>query len=402
MTTEVVDTTASQEAGTGPVTESFVDRARSLAPLIESEADAIEEGGRLTASVVEAIRDNNLFWVGVPETAGGSGGEVCDAIEVIEELARADASVGWIAMVNISAAAMIAGFLPEDGVRRLYSGTSRALMAGYAAPVGKGRRADGGFEVSGHWTFASGCDWADWFGVGFTVVDEKGKPALDENGQRQALYAVIPRDAARIVRNWDVTGLRGTGSHDLESDGVFVPDSMVLDAYSLTPVRSDAVFHLGKDGIAVAGHAGVALGLMKRALEEVAGITDGKARRGYPVPVADHPVFGFEFAKADAQYRSARAYLMETFRAAQEQAVREQRVDPELRARMRQAAVWAHRVVDDVVGFARLWGGTQAFRNPSVLGRVVRDAAVLTQHLHVDNIWLVDVAPQLLQGAKKN
>lgn len=399
MTTETI--AGSRAGGTEPG-QSFVERAKSLASLIESQADAIEEGGKLTAPVVEAMREQGLFWVGVPESAGGSGGNMVDAIEAIEELARADGSTGWVAMVNVSAAAMIAGFMAEEGAREIYPVSAPSLLAGYAAPVGKGRKVEGGYELSGSWTFASGSDWADWFGLGFTVVDDNGAPILTADGSRQALYAVVPARSAEIVRNWDVTGLRGTGSHDLAATGVFVPESRVMDAYSLSPVRTDPVFHLGKDGAAIAGHSGAALGLMKRALEEVAKITEGKGRRGYPGPVDQYPVFLFEFAKADAQYRSARAYLLETYRAAEEQARREQQVSPELRARMRQAAVWVHRVVDDVVSFARLWGGTQAFRNPSVLGRVVRDANVLTQHLHVDNIWLVDVAPQLVESAKKS
>ncbi|MDL9948626.1 acyl-CoA dehydrogenase family protein [Gordonia sp. ABSL11-1] len=399
--TMTTDFTSATDAAEHEVRNLLIDRAREVAALIDAEADETEQGGKVTGKAVAAIREQGLFWAGIPEAAGGSGGSTIDAIEVVEELSRADASAGWIAMVNISAAGMIAGYMPEAGASQLYSPTTQSMVAGFAAPVGKGEKVDGGYILSGRWTFASGSDWADWFGLGFTVVDADGAPLLDDKGARQALYAVLPSTSGDIVRNWDVTGLAGTGSHDIDVTKVFVPDDRIMDAYSLDPVRPESVFALGKDGIAVAGHAGVALGIMKRALQEVAEITEGKGRRGYPGPVDEYPVFLFEFAKADAQYHSARAYLLETYRAAEAQAIQEGQISTELRARMRHAAVWVHRVMEEVVAFARLWGGTQAFRNPSVLGRVVRDANVAAQHLHVDNIWLVDVARELVATAKK-
>lgn len=377
-----------------------VEKARCLAPLIEGDANRIETDGKLTSGVVDALQAQGLFAVGVPESAGGSGGSVIDMIEVLEELARADGSTGWVTMVYWIGVLLHAGYLPLESSTELFlTGKPTPRFAGAAAPTGTGVKIEGGYLISGTWPFSSGSDWATWLGLGFLVTDREGKPIQGPDGKPQALYAVTPRESGVISRNWDVTGLKGTGSHDIVVKEAFIPDAYIIDAYSTAPVRKDPVFYLGKDLSAWAGHSAVTLGLMKRALQEVATIATGKVRRGYPTTVDQYPVFDFEFAKADAKYRSARAYLIAIYKEAIEQAKRDGAVGNETRARAHQAAVWVHRVADEVVSFARLWAASQAFRNPSNLGRVIRDAEVATLHLHIDNIHLVTSGQTLVECA---
>jgi hypothetical protein len=128
---------------------------------------------------------------------------------------------------------------------------------------------------------------------------------------------------------------------------------------------------------------------MKCALGEVARITDGKKRVGYPGPVGDYPLFLHGFAKHDAMYRSARGYVLDVFGDAEAKAATGRPVTSVEQARIRQVSTFVHDVASEVVGFCRLWGGTQAFRNPTRLGRVIRDLAVATQHVLVDPVTLV-------------
>jgi alkylation response protein AidB-like acyl-CoA dehydrogenase len=139
---------------------------------------------------------------------------------------------------------------------------------------------------------------------------------------------------------------------------------------------------------------------MRRALHELAKLSEGKQRLGYPAPVDEYPVFLSEFAKHDATYQAARAYVLNVLREAQDYADREGSLAPELGSRVRQACTWAHQVAEPIVSFARLWAGTKGFREPSPLARVGRDAAVAVTHLQVDPITLVDAAPALLDSWK--
>src|SRR5699024_3057098 len=138
------------------------------------------------------------------------------------------------------------------------------------------------------------------------------------------------------------------------------------------------------------GHAGVALGLMRRALEEVVRINTGKKRQGYPAPVDEYPVFQSKFVTHEAAYWSARRHVLDAYARAEEAARTTGEVSAELTARMRQATTYAYDVGQTVIEFCHLWGGTQAFKAPSALGRCARDFAVARNHLYVDPISMVD------------
>jgi alkylation response protein AidB-like acyl-CoA dehydrogenase len=198
--------------------------------------------------------------------------------------------------------------------------------------------------------------------------------------------------------NWDVSGLVGTGSYDYVVNEQVVDDDLTFERLSLQPTREEPVYRLGLGGIAIAGHASVALGLSKRALAEVATITKDKKRVGYTDPVGEYPVFMQQFCIYEANYQAARRYVLSAFVDVEATAAAGNPISDEQRARTRQAATWAHFVATDIVNFCRLWGGTQAFRNPSALGRVVRDVGVATQHALVDPKTLVDAAGAILRS----
>lgn len=375
----------------------FVERARALGPLIESEAEESERLGRMTPKVFDALRASGLYWMGAPTALGGGGARASEFHRVLEEIAAADASIGWAFMASANATIVFTGYLPEKACLALFGGPEKAIIAGMAQPSMRLRRVEGGGVLNGRGQFASGCDYATWIAGGFLEVDEHGDPVLGANGEPEPLWGVIPRSNVDLLGNWDVTGLRATGSQDYAVKDHFLTDDYMASTYSLEPVRSEGIFKLGMVALSVGGHAGVALGLCRRALHEVARITEGKVRGGYPTTVDRYPVFQFEFAKVEAEYQAARAYLHRAFDDAQDYCEINGLITPELLARCRQASTWCHHVAERVMYFARLWSGTQSFRNPSTLGRAVRDEAVLTQHLLIDNITLVDAAGPLLE-----
>jgi len=380
----------------------YLQRAEAVAQIVESEADDTERDARVSPVVVDALRESGLFWMLVPEGMGGGGLGVRDALLVNERIARADASTGWAFMANAFGTAIMAGFLPPEGAQILYGGPEKAITAGMSAPVGRGRKVDGGVVINGRWQFGSGSDYATWIGMGIQVVDDDGSPVHHDDGRPDLRFALAPRDEITFIENWDVTGLVGTGSNDYTATDLFVPDHLCVDETTTRPARDEGFYYLGLLGISVAGHTAVATGVMQRALEEIATIAHGKQRGGYPVPIHEHSVFQFEFAKADADYRSARAYAFELYEQAEAYAAANEGLTPELEARVRQAATWSHHACARVTAFAHLWGGTQAFRNPSALGRIGRDAGVLTQHLLIDNITLIDSAPTLIDSWRRH
>lgn len=370
--------------------------AASIVPLIEAESEENEKAGELTAQTVAALKRQRLFGMFMPAEVGGDGADILTAIELVEMLTRADGSTGWCFMANSLLTGGTAACLSEAGVDALFRRPEPAILAGQVGPVGTARKVDGGLVGQGRFQFNSGCNHASHIGCGFQVVDDAGEPMMRADGRPQWWVGFVPREAMVFRGNWDVMGMKGTGSFDLDLPERFIPEHLTLDMMEARPLRGRPGFAIGLYGNGYAGHSGVALGLMARALGEVARIAPAKARPGYPATAGDYPLFQHQFALRDAQYRGTRAYVHEVYGAAEAAADRGDAISPELQARMVQAAVAAHNIASEVVHFAHLWSGTASLRNPSPLGRAVRDLMAATQHLLVDQKMLVDSAPPII------
>jgi len=392
--TDILESVGARVAGAG----AHVARAAALGPLIEAEADEAERTEDVTPNVVEALKDANLFWMMVSERFGGGGVRIPEFIEVIEEVARADGSTGWVLMILALGNRNASLFLPA--AEELYGGPEKAILGGFSFPIGTGRFADGGIIVSApRVPFASGSTYATHLSLAVHMVDEGGEPLRTDDGAPVVRTAYLPKEGLRILGGWDVTGLVATGSRDYEVPEQFAPDRMLMpNMFWVDPDAPIIGEHLDRSASGGAGHAGVALGLMKRALQEVARITTGKRRQGYPTTVDEYPLFRGEFARHEAMYQSARRYVLDVYSEADEAARTRGEVSAELTARMRQATTYAHEVGQAVVGFADLWGSTQAYKQPSALGRCIRDFAVAKNHLYVAPISQVDAAPAILRS----
>ncbi|NKX55902.1 hypothetical protein [Arthrobacter mobilis] len=193
-------------------------------------------------------------------------------------------------------------------------------------------------------------------------MDEQGEPKILENGLPDRLFGFVPRDSIVFHDNCDVMGLVASGSVGYELPEQFIPDKHLKSTFSTTANRSEAIYSLGPMGLGTARHAGVMLGIIKRALEEVVQLVDGKSRQGYPVRVGDYLVFLHGFARKDAAHQGARAYALAAFENAAEGADAKGSIIPEQNARLRPATTWIHTVADDVISFCHLWGGTQPLR----------------------------------------
>lgn len=386
------------EIRSGSSGNDYLQRARDVAPLIEAEADTAEKETDVTAAVAQALKDAGLFWMFSPREFGGGEVDITTALEVMEEVARADGSTGWMFMATSIGTRNASLYLADGARQELFGGEDKAICGGFGGPIGKAVRVEGGYLGSSERVpFGSGSTYITHIAAGMRLFDENGNPLLSDNGQQEMRMTYIPRERFSILGNWDVMGLVASGSYDYQVPEQFVPERFTLPLVSyLDPFRPVQESRIDRASLGAAGHAGVALGIMKRALQEVARITDGKSRQGYPAGVGDYPVFLHGFSEKEATYQAARRYVHDAFGEAEATAAATGEVPAVLIARMRQATTWAHKVADEVVSFCHLWGGTQALRNPSALGRCTRDMAVAKNHLFVDPITYVTTAGPIL------
>src|SRR5690242_19979967 len=162
-----------------PLSLGLVERAKALAPLIEREADEIERTRRLTQPVVNALIENGLYRALLPQSLGGSEAPPDIFMQMLEEIAKADASTAWCLGQN-SVCAMIAAALDHDSAQEIFN-TPPGILA-WGAVAHEARAVEGGYRVTGRWDFASGSPQARWLGAHVRIVNADGTPRKAPDG----------------------------------------------------------------------------------------------------------------------------------------------------------------------------------------------------------------------------
>ena len=376
--------TATSPADTRPTADELLERARSLRQLLDGEAATSDTTGHMSSPVVDALFDAGLMTAALPEACGGAEADLVTQVLLYEELSAAEPSAGWSHMAGATATAFAAAFMADDAVEEMF-GDGRSVTAGQFAPRGTFQAVDGGYRVTGQYGFASGSGHAAYIMAGGTVLDAEGEMVFGADGMPEMRVAAIPRDEVSLAGNWHVLGLRGTGSQDYSVDDVFVPAGRTFELFCEEPLRGGAQFRIGIMPMTSAGHAGWALGVCRRALEEVAALAAVKQRMGAADVLAAQQLFQKEFGERQAAFRSARAYVLSAFSAIQSAAESEGSATLELKADVRVSTTYATRVAADVIAWCYRMGGGDALRDGHPLQRCQRDILAGTQHVFVDD-----------------
>jgi indole-3-acetate monooxygenase len=377
------------------VDSALLDRARALAPVIEADADAAERDTTTTTKVVEALKGSELLWSLVPRELGGLETDILTALAVFEEIARADGSTGWSAMANITSSCFAAIYTGDSAAKSMFAEGVRGIHAGMLGPVGTAKRVDGGYLVNGKYQFGSGCAHATHIGAGTIEVGDDGTPLDAESGLPAMRVVLIPSDQVEFRGNWDVLGLTSTGSYDYVVADVFVPEDFTFSLLEWQQQRGGDNFGLGLFAITAAGHAGFALGVGRRVLDEIIELARTRTRMAAFEPISAQQLFQYELGMHDSAMRAARAGVFEAF-ADGDAAVRRDGAATNLQQqRIRSVTTYATKVAADAARFAYSWAGSHGLR-PSVIRRCFRDIHAGTQHIYVDNGTVTGYAQTLL------
>lgn len=367
----------------------WLERVRGLALIVEKWRDAGEQGRRLPRPLFEALRSTDIFRMSTPRTAGGAELDEVTVMLTIEELSRQDGSVGWNTMIA-SNAAVITSYLSVAGLRELYRGGSSTVVAGTLLPKGAATPADGGFRLTGRWTFASGCHQADWM-VACSVVMENGKPRTRPDGSPDVRGFFVPVAKCEFFDTWHTIGLCGTGSHDWQTSDVFVPVELSF------PILFDGTREPGslsfKDFAhhAVARVAAVSLGIARDAIDTFIAISKTKTPTVATTTLANQHTVHERVGRAEALLRAGRAYLYETVRLLPYTPTWSAALSDDLRAAIRLAGAHAAQCATEAVDLMFNAAGTSGIYTSSRLQRCFRDIHVANQHITVagSNIEMV-------------
>lgn len=356
-------------------TEPILDAVKALTPSIAARAEEIERARRLPTDLVDELLAAGCFRMLVPRSHSGAELDLPVQLQVLEELARADASVAWNVMIG-SEGPVLFRMLPRASFDALYAAGPDVIMAAVAAkPTGTATPVEGGYRVSGQWAFASGCQHAHWF-IGHCVVDD----GVVDDREPPLRMMVLPRSAFDIKDTWSVSGLCGTGSHDVVADGAFVPDelSFALGSEPSVDVPPLRVPEVTRAAIQLAS---VAIGVARGALDEILALALDKIPAFAEEPLASNPLFQYQFGEAETQLRAARTALHAEADIVWATALAGAPLTPEDRAHVRGATTWVAKTAATIVTTAYQAGGSSSIHTSNPLQRRLRDAHALTQHL---------------------
>jgi len=362
----------------------IITAVRALAPEVLSRGDEIAALRRLPIDLVQKLKAAGVFRMAMPKAWGGPEMTPREQCEVYEVLGAADASVAWCAKIGSDSGYFVAQ-LDEPAARTLYPDLDY-VTAGQVPPNGLGERVDGGYRLSGHWTFGSGCTHADVIGAGF-LVTENGKPVM-RGGVPQARIAFSPASRFEIIDTWHSTGLAGSGSNDYRVKDLFVPDAHTI-AQDDPPRRSEPLYCYF--GMFLASWHGIALGLGRRAIDAALAVAEKKMHifPPPPMPLRQRPHARVALAKAEMTWRAARAFTYETADRIWEEAQSQGRVSPDTRRAMALSLTHSFRAAREVAqSMYDLVGPTAVFSAKTPLDRLLRDAITMSEHLLLSDSFL--------------
>lgn len=354
--------------------------AERIAPTLRARADEIEHARRLPADLAQEFAQAGFFRMVVPRDIGGLELPPETLMGTIEAVARADASSGWCVMIGATSG-MSAAYLEPTVAREIY-GDPLVITGGSNTPTGRAQPESDGYRLSGRWPWVSGganCRWLK----GISVVFEDGKPRLLPNGSPDARMMVFPASQATLIDTWQVSGMNGSGSGDMEVTDIRVPQAFTYSLVTGKPFASGALYQFPAFGLLAMGIGAVALGNARAAIDDLVELAGAKKPQGSRRTLAERSAAQSELAQAEAILRSARAFYYEAIGDAWRKAQQGDAIGTEDRALLRLAATHATRSSADVVRRMFELGGGSVVYASHPLQRRFRDAYTATQHMMI-------------------
>ncbi|MFL5254537.1 MAG: acyl-CoA dehydrogenase family protein [Rhodopila sp.] len=353
-------------------------RARSLIPGLQAAADRIEANNELPSDVLDAMHDARMFRLLLPRSLGGAELRPIDYIQCVEAIAQGDASAAWC-MNQGSGCSMAAAYVAPAIAREVF-GHPRDVLAWGQGPGAKAIRMDGGWRVTGSWTFASGSRHATWLGAHALCFEADGTPIRHPDGKSWERTMLFRRDLARIDDVWNVMGLRGTGS-----DTYTIKDLFVDDAHSLTreypPERRETgtLYAFQAMQLYAAGFASVGLGVSRAMLDAFIELAKTKSQAWSKESLRDNQAVQSIIGYADASWKAARAGLHAAMVDAWNQVSQSGELTLESRIAVRESSTYAIHAARDLCHHIFHEAGSTAIFSAAPFERRLRDINSVSQ-----------------------
>jgi alkylation response protein AidB-like acyl-CoA dehydrogenase len=373
--------------------QAILDSAHDLQPVVRGFQEQTERERRIPPPLVEQLKAAGLYRMVVPEKLGGCQVDLLTYLRAAELIAEADGSTGWN-LANNGVGQFVALSLPDEGVDELFDRGPDTIIAGTAVPGGgKGVAVEGGYMVSGHWRFGSGCQEASWMMANFELATPSGKPEL--------YRAFFPPSDVTIVDTWDMTGMRGTGSHDWTVSDVFVPARRTVHVpaallHNQWQRWKGTLYAVPIHAIVGPHHSMIATGVARAGIDALCDLAGSKVPRGRAGLLRDREAVQDAVARAEGLLSAGQAFralavgeVWSTVAAGGETTLQQ-------RARCRIAASLAVDLARQAMDLMYRAGGTTSSERTHQLARCWHDLHVVAQAASVTPEWYALAGKALL------
>jgi len=361
-----------------PHETALIEAARGFVSTLRDRSDEIEAARRVPPELAREMARAGLFRMLAPTSLGGGAVHPRTIVEVLETLATGDSAASWCVMTGATTG-LCTAYLEPDAAAEIW-GDGDTILAGVFAPMGRATPTESGFTLTGQWPFGSGCENADWR-MGGALVD----------GRVQCFF--FPSEQSLVVDTWTVTGLCGTGSHDIRVTDIEVPASHLADLFNGLPKHEGALFAFPVFGLLALGVCAAGLGIARAALDDF--VAQASKKRPGRRSRAEDSLVQVAVAGAEGDLRAARSLVYSTveavWRTAQSGVITE--TD---RSALRLAATHATRLAVRAVDAVYEAGGGGAIYAGNRLQRHFRDIHTVTQHIMVGRGTLKPIGRILL------
>jgi alkylation response protein AidB-like acyl-CoA dehydrogenase len=363
-----------------PVLASPQERARAVQAVLDKDGPEMDRRRELTQEVVDALAGEDLLRMLLPQSMGGQEVALVDYAKACEALAWADASTAWFVNQSNVSLATSAASMPPEAAAAMFEGPYAGLAWGARHDKSKAIRVEGGYRLTGTWSFASGGRHTRMLGAHSAVQNPDGTPHIRSGGPDDRSFVFL-RSQARIIDDWHVLGLRGTGSDSYSVEDLFIPD-VHAPARDVEEERREQgpIYAIGSTLLYASGFCSVTIGIARRMLDTYVTVAKGRHSRASSTAMASNHAIHREMAILEARLSATRAFLHEAAGQVYD-ASAAGTLDVDLRVRLRLATTWGMNEATDVSIACYRGAGTMAISEKAPFERRFRDAMSASQHL---------------------
>uniref|UniRef100_A0AAU1M3N4 Acyl-CoA dehydrogenase family protein n=1 Tax=Streptomyces sp. NBC_00148 TaxID=2903626 RepID=A0AAU1M3N4_9ACTN len=374
--------------------EEVVANSRTLVPRLRERIFATEEMRRLPDATVEDADAAGVFTLLLPRELGGAGGDLSQAVRVMRTLAQGDPTAAWTLGFLMCHNYLLARW-PSEAQHEFFKDGRPAQMAGVANPPGRAKAVEGGYRVSGRWSYCSGVTHADWVSL-IAVVEGEDVPC----------FFMAPRAEVTVHDTWNVSGMKGSGSHDVAVDDLFVPGHLVRSLANEFSRRSpgselyaEPLYSYDSRDLVMMIVPVVMLGGAEAVLAGYRERLEKRRASFSPVLTGDTTAGQMRYASANATLRAAAALLDDMVRRVTEHnAATTDEIDAEMRALLELDCYTIGRLTWEATQICLQGSGSSIYRSDDITQHYVRDLQTLRGHATIDDDSILGKVGALMLG----